>query len=343
MTRIGPYELRNPYILAPMAGVSEMPFRCLALRLGAALAPTELVSAAGLMRASARTMKYLRHDPVLESPFQVQIFGGDPAEMAEAAAVAKDAGAGLIDINMGCPVPKVTKNGAGSAMMCDVGRAARVLEAIAVRTGLPVTVKLRAGWDARTVNAPEVARELALAGAAAVAIHPRTRAQGYSGRADWSLIARVRDAVPPGCPVIGNGDVKNRDDAERMLRETACDAVMIGRAALGNPWLFREVQGGPAPTLAERRALILEHFDTHLQHGGGGTGAVRNFRRMLAWYVHGLRGASAFRASVLLMDEPAVVRGALDDFFTRAVASPGQGAPGEAADEEPIDYRQAYG
>ena len=338
--RFGPHTLPNRYLLAPMAGVSEMPFRCLALELGAALATTELVSAAGLMRASKRTLKYITHDAAIERPFSVQIFGGDPHEMAEAAMVAKDHGAHIIDINMGCPVPKVTKNGAGSGLLCDPERAARIVSAIAVRTGLPVTVKIRAGWDAHTINAPEVARILADAGAVAVAVHPRTRAQGYTGKADWSLIARVRDAVPSHIVVIGNGDVHTRDDAERMTRETGCDAVMIGRAALGDPWIFRVMRGGPVGTTAERHALVLRHYDAQAAFVGQPFYAMRAFRKTLGWYTHGLQGASAFRANAMRNDDPADVRARIDAFFAGAARATGLR---EEADDDGIDYRQAYG
>jgi nifR3 family TIM-barrel protein len=320
-----------------MAGVSEMPFRCIALRLGAALAPTELVSAAGLVRASARTQKYLRHDALLERPFVVQVFGGDEREMADASLAARDAGADVIDVNMGCPVPKVTKGGGGSALLCDPARGARIVRAIAARSGLPVTVKIRAGWDASSINAPSVARALADAGAVAVAVHPRTRAQGYSGTADWSLIARVREALGDSTTLIGNGDVRTAADAARMMRETSCDAVMVGRAALGYPWIFRELLGGAAPAIEERHALVLEHFDAHVEFAGGGASAVRSFRRMLGWYAHGLRGASVFRASAMRLDDPREVRDALAAFFSSAPRETG----GAAVDD--IDYRQAFG
>jgi nifR3 family TIM-barrel protein len=335
MVRIGTHVLRNPHLLAPMAGASEMPFRCLALRLGAALAPTELLSAAGLARGSARTLRYLRHDSTLERPFCVQLFGGDPEEVAEAAARAAEHGAEIIDLNMGCPVPKVTKNGAGSALLCDPTRAARIVAAVARRTGLPVTAKIRSGWDQRSVNAVEVARALEDAGAAGITLHPRTRAQGYSGRADWSLIARVREAV--STTLIGNGDVRTPADAVRMLRETGCDAVMVGRAALGNPWIFRELLGGAPPTPEERRATIRAHFDAHVELAGGGPFAVRSFRRMLLWYSHALRGAAAFRKTVLGLDDPEEVRACLDRFFASA---PREAQP--AGDLE-IDYRTAFG
>lgn len=331
--RLGPYPLPNPFLLAPMAGVSEMPFRVIALRLGAALAPTELVSAAGLVHASSRTLKYLRRDPV-ERPFVVQVFGGDPEQLGRAAVIARERGADAIDVNMGCPVPKVTKNGAGSALLCDPERAGQVVEAIRRHTGLPVTAKIRAGWDATRINCVEVAQALEAAGAAWVAIHPRTRAQGYSGRADWSLIAALKRAL--GIPVVGNGDVQTPADARRMLAETGCDAVMVGRAALGNPWIFRELAGGSPPDADERSALVGEHFDAHLSFVGEVRRGVHQFRKHLLWYARGLRGASAFRARACVLEEPDEVRRAIGGFFAGAESD---GGPAEAE----VDLRGALG
>src|SRR5215467_7037172 len=252
MPSIGPYQLPNPYVLAPMAGVSEMPFRVLAFQMGAALCPTELVSAQGLFRANARTVRYLRHDPAIERPYSLQIFGGEPEVMARAALVGKEWGAQIIDINMGCPVKKVTRGGAGSALLCDPVRAGAIVRAIREATGLPVTAKIRSGWDQGSRNYLEIAGELQNAGCAALAIHPRTRTQGYSGSADWEVIADLKRHFP-WMPIIGNGDVKTAEDARRMLETTGCDFVMIGRAALGNPWIFRQLQGGVPPSSEERR------------------------------------------------------------------------------------------
>ncbi|MHB8875535.1 MAG: tRNA dihydrouridine synthase DusB, partial [Myxococcaceae bacterium] len=263
MLSIGPYPMANPFILAPMAGVSEQPYRVIARRMGAAACPTELVSAQGLMRANARTAKYLRYDHATERPFWVQIFGGEPEVMGRAALMAKDFGAELIDLNMGCPVKKVTRSGAGSALLCDLPRAAAIVRAITETTRLPVTAKIRSGWDQANRNFVEVALALEEAGCAALAVHPRTRAQGYSGAADWSVIAEVKRRVKR-MPIIGNGDVKTPADARRMLETTGCDFVMIGRGALGNPWLFRELNGGPAASSAERCETVLEHFQEHL-------------------------------------------------------------------------------
>ena len=337
MLRIGPYTLPNPFILAPMAGVSEKPFRVIAFRMGAALCPTELVSSQGLMRANQRTLKYLRFDPEVERPYSLQIFGGDPDAMVRAAVIGKEYGARIIDINMGCPVKKVTKNGAGSALLCDPARGATLVREIHAATGLPVTCKIRSGWDAHSRNYLQVAGHLFEAGCAALAIHPRTRAQGYSGTADWSVIADLKRHFPDK-PIIGNGDVKTPADARRMMETTGCDFVMIGRAALGNPWIFRELLGGPPPSPEERCELVLQHFIAHVEFVGESLAAVRSFRKHLAWYAHGLRGAAAFRAEVNQLDTPEAVRDAVRRFFVSAHSDPN--APEE---EQDVDYRAALG
>lgn len=335
--QIGPHTLANRWILAPMAGISEMPFRSIAFRMGAALCPTELVAAHGLIRASARTLRYLRHDPEVERPFCVQLFGGEPEVMARAARVAAAQGADILDINMGCPVPKVTKSGAGSALLCDPERAAEIVRRVGEATGLPVTAKIRAGIDAKSVNAVEVGLALEAAGAAAVAIHPRTKAQGYSGKADWSLIRRLKEALR--IPVIGNGDVLTVADAHRMIAETGCDAVMIGRGVLGNPWLFRELEGGPPPTREERRELVLAHFEAHLAFCGDERRAVHQFRKYVGWYCRGLVGAAAFRTEAMRLEPAKELAAALDRFL--ATAEPDRRS--RAGGDDEIDYRAAYG
>jgi tRNA-dihydrouridine synthase B len=334
---LGTHRLANPWILAPMAGVSERPFRVLALEMGAALAPTELVSAVGLIRNSGRSRKFLARGPT-ERPFCVQLFGGDPAQMAEAAIRAREAGADILDINMGCPVPKVTKNGAGSALLCHPERGAEIVSAMRAASGLPVTVKIRAGWDTHSINAPEVAKILESGGAAAVALHARTRAQGYTGRSDWNLIGRVKAAVR--IPVIGNGDVHTPGDAARMLQETGCDAVMVGRAALGYPWIFRELCGGDAPTPEERCATVRRHFEEHLELVGDELHGIRQFRKHLLWYARGLRGAAAFRVHAMALEARSEVLAAVDEFFEGASVSSPSAHYSEAAD---FDVRGALG
>jgi tRNA-dihydrouridine synthase B len=336
MLRIGPYTLPNPYILAPMAGVSERPFRVIAFRLGAALCPTELVSAQGLMRTNQRTLKYLRYDPEVERPYSLQIFGGDPEAMARAAAVGQQVGAQLIDINMGCPVKKVTKNGAGSALLCDPPRAAAIVRAIREATGLPVTCKIRSGWDHQSRNYLHMAEVLLQAGCAALAVHPRTRDQGYSGHADWSVLADLKRHFPE-LPLMGNGDVRTPEDARRMQQSTGCDFVMVGRAALGNPWIFRELLGGPPPSPEERSELVLEHFRAHVEFVGEPLAAARSFRKHLGWYAHGLRGAAAFRSEVNTLDTPPEVEACVRRFFSAAQVDL---APHE---EQDVDYRAALG
>jgi tRNA-dihydrouridine synthase B len=333
----GPFRLPNPYVLAPMAGVSEQPFRVLAFRMGAALCTTELVSAQGLLRANARTLRYLRHDREVEHPYSLQVFGGEPDAMAQAALIGKEWGAEAIDVNMGCPVKKVTRNGAGSALLCDPERAASIIRAIHEATGLPVTAKIRSGWDAHHRNYLEMAERLEDAGCIALAVHPRTRAQGYAGLADWSVISdlvrhRRRMAI------IGNGDVKTPADARRMLESTGCDLVMIGRGALGNPWIFRELQGGAGPTAEERAEVVLGHLAAHVDFMGEPLGAVRSFRKHLGWYSHGLHGAAAFRSEVNQLAELKDVQRAVERFFGAAV-----GDEASSAEEQEVDYRSALG
>jgi tRNA-dihydrouridine synthase B len=333
----GPYRLPNPYVLAPMAGVSEQPFRVLAFRMGAALCTTELVSAQGLLRASARTLRYLRHDTEVEHPYSLQVFGGDPEAMAQAAVVGKQWGAEAIDVNMGCPVKKVTRNGAGSALLCDPPRAAAIVRAIHAATGLPVSAKIRSGWDAHHRNYLEMAERLEDAGCIALAVHPRTRAQGYAGAADWSVISdlvRRRGRMA----IVGNGDVKTAADARRMQESTGCDVVMIGRGALGNPWIFRELLGGAAPTPEERAEVVLHHLAAHVDFFGEPLGAVRSFRKHLGRYSHGLRGAASFRAEVNQLVELVDVQRAVRRFFG---AAEGDGA--EDVEEQEVDYRSALG
>ncbi len=349
---IGHFTLVNPFILAPMAGVSEMPFRVISRQQGAAAAPTELVSAKGLLYGQARTERYMVHDVRHEQPFWVQIFGGEPESMADGAARAVDLGADIIDINMGCPVRKVTRNGAGSGLLCDPGRAAAIVAAIVARCpDTPVTAKIRAGWDQDSLNFLEVARALEDAGCRAIAMHARTRAQGYSGEADWRLIGELVSGIT--IPVIGNGDVKTAADALRMREETGCHGVMIGRAALGNPWIFRELAAAwPSPTAIPRRMpgaapgvtpqerwqMVQAHLAAHRDFVADDARAVRRFRAHLMWYSHGLAGATAFRRQVSGLDE----LGELLPVCARFFAEAHHDAAGAAA-QMPFDEQRALG
>jgi nifR3 family TIM-barrel protein len=331
--QLGRYALKNPWILAPMAGVSEKPFRALALQLGAGAAPTELVSAKGLLYGQARTHKYLEHDAA-ENPFWVQLFGGDPESMAAGAEAAVARGAHIIDINMGCPVRKVTRNGAGSALLSDSRRAASLVAAIVKATGVPVTVKIRAGWDANSLTFEDMAKALADAGCVALSMHARTRAQGYSGQANWSWIKRLVEVSP--IPVIGNGDAFTPADARRMRHETGCAAVMIGRGALGNPWIFQQLvdPSAPPPTPRARWALVRRHLDAHLAFVGDPLRGVKRFRPHLMWYTRGLLGASAFRAQITSVEDEHQLREQCADFFHRADAAKQNDSDAAAIDFE---------
>lgn len=340
---IGPHRIERPVILAPMAGVSEAPYRVIALEMGAGLAPTELVSAKGLEYANSRTEGYLRHDPDDEPLLSVQIFGGDPDSMGRAAEIAVARGAKILDINMGCPVKKVTRNGAGSALMCDPSRAGDIVRAMRRRVGerVPITAKIRGGWDQTQKNAAEVGRTLEDAGLAAIAIHPRTRTQGYSGKADWSLIAALVDAVR--IPVIANGDIVDAESAGAVVEQTGCQAVMIGRAALGNPWIFRELaaacDGLPVPSRPageERSSMIVRHLTEQIEHVGDEERAVKKFRQHLIWYSRGMRGGSTFREAAMQFVTKEEVIEAIESFFRRAEESDHQEAP-------QYDERQAFG
>lgn len=314
--QLGPYLLENPWILAPMAGVSEKPFRMIARRLGAGAAPTELVSAKGLLYGQARTQKYLDHDPS-ETPFWVQIFGGDPESMSAGAEVAVERGAHIIDINMGCPVRKVTRNGAGSALLSDPQRAAELVAAIRKRVNVPVTVKIRAGWDAHQLSFLDMIKALADAGCVAVAMHARTRAQGYSGQANWTWIEQLVQASP--IPIIGNGDVFTPAQARQMMQQTGCHAVMIGRGALGNPWIFQQLTdpGAQPPTPKARWEIVEAHLNAHLAFVDNPLRAIKSFRSHMMWYARGLHGATTFRAAVTQIQEEHVLRELAEAFFTQ--------------------------
>ncbi len=289
-------------LLAPMEAVTDLPFRTVCEELGAELTFTEFLSADALTRGAAKAVK--RMWPSLAGRrFAVQIFGRDPTVMARAAEMAVEVGATVLDINMGCPAKKVTAGACGSALMREPGLAASLVAAVraVLPSSIPVTVKHRAGWDDCSLNAPEFARRLVDVGAAMITVHGRTRAQGFSGTVRLPPIAAVRAALPRQIPVIGNGDVKTVDDYLRMKRETGCDGVMIGRGAMGNPWLFRTLQAlergkpdpGP-PSLVERRAVWRRHADLVFEHAVEKM-RLHELRKTMAWYSRGLRGGADLR------------------------------------------------
>ena len=303
MVKIGDVELRGNLTLGPMAGVTDFAFRGVCHRLGAALTTTEMVSAKALVYHDEKT-KELLYIPDDEHPSAAQIFGHEPEVMAEAAGMALGiSGADMLDINMGCPVGKIVKAGDGSALMKDPELAARIVESVKKAVDKPVTVKFRKGWDNGSANAVEFAGLMEQAGADAVAVHGRTRAQMYAGRADWDMIREVRKAV--NIPVIANGDVFTPEDAAHILRYTGCELAMIGRGSFGNPWLFERGQAMiegrelPAlPPLAERITLAEEQIET-LASRIGERRACMEARHQLPWYLHGVPHSSIYRQELV--------------------------------------------
>jgi tRNA-dihydrouridine synthase B len=297
--RIGTVNIGEPaVILAPMAGVTDLPFRLLAKEMGCSLVYSEMVSDKGLIYANRHTVDMLKID-ARERPVAIQIFGSEPDCMAEAAKIVEQAGADIIDINMGCPTPKIVKNGEGSALMRRPELAYSIMASVVDAVGVPVTVKIRKGWDDDSVNAVEMARLAGRAGVAAIAVHGRTRAQFYSGKADWNIIREVKQSA--GIPVIGNGDIRTPRDAALMLTETGCDGIMVGRGAQGNPWVFRQImyylKTGvvlPPPGIEERFDILRRHLDMLVACKGEYI-AIREMRRHAAWYTKGLPHAAEIR------------------------------------------------
>lgn len=299
--KIGNVELENKIVLAPMAGVTDLPFRLLCREQGAGMVCTEMVSAKAISFHNKNTVALLETAQE-ERPVSLQLFGSDPDIISEAAASIEELPFDILDINMGCPVPKVAGNGEGSALMKNPKLVGEIVSKTVRAIRKPVTIKIRKGFSADTVNAVEIARIAEASGAAAIAVHGRTREQYYTGRADWDIIRQVKEAV--SIPVIGNGDVTSAARAKQLLEETGCDGVMVGRGAQGNPWLFGEIQTYLAtgtvperPTRAELLEMMLRHARMEIAYKGAYTG-IREMRKHIAWYTAGIPNSAKLRASV---------------------------------------------
>jgi nifR3 family TIM-barrel protein len=314
---IGGIPLTNPLVLAPMAGITQLPMRRLAKDQGCALVVSEMISSNGIVYGGQKTLELLKSHPS-ERPLSVQIFGKDPEIMKEAALIIQGQGADLLDINLGCSVRKVVKQGAGAALMREPHRLASIIKAVREAVSMPLTVKIRSGWDPSGDQAVDIGRMAQDLGIDAVAIHPRTALQGFAGKADWSLITRLKKSL--SIPVVGNGDVTKPEEVLKMREETGCDAVMIGRAAMGNPWIFSQaldlLNGRCAndPDLLTRLDTICRYIRYAIDQFGE-IRAVRMMRSRLAWFVKGLPRCSRFRKSIVRLQSQEEMIGAVKAYF----------------------------
>jgi len=321
---LGSLKIKNNIILAPLAGISNLPFRIIARDAGCSLAFTEMISANGLVRRNLKSCDYMQSSDE-DKPLGVQIFGSDPIIMADAAQIVDELGADLIDVNMGCPVKKVVRNGAGAALLKDPDLVSQILDSVRKATQKPLTVKIRSGWNVQNINAVRIAKIAEHQGIDAVIVHARTAVQGFAGSADWKIIEEVKNSV--GIKVIGNGDIKSGSDAWRMIRMTGCDGVMIGRGALGNPWIFKGAisylsaeTDSVTPTLNERKEMIMGHLEKESIFGGAES-AVTRFRKHLLWYTKKLRGGAVFRSKVTAIDDKDLLLQAIESFFNQVEIS----------------------